>query len=80
MNNPEIKNLPDGKCLFLKNLSLTNNKKLFYDIFSKYGEILQIFANSYNNYGLIQYKNSENVKKAIEKENGRIFNGSKLGK
>nr|CAG8540473.1 8700_t:CDS:2 [Entrophospora candida] len=81
LNNPDIQDLPVGTCLFLKNLFLTNNKweNLFYDIFSQYGEILQIFVNrNVYNHALIQYKNVESVKNAIEKENGRIFNGSRL--
>jgi nuclear polyadenylated RNA-binding protein 3 len=79
ISDAEFQALPSGSRLFLGNLSThsTSRKELF-DIFSPYGEILQISIK--NSFGFVQYDNVESVKKAIEKENGRILHGLKLGK
>ncbi|RIA82920.1 hypothetical protein C1645_787390 [Glomus cerebriforme] len=78
ISDAEFQALPSGSRLFLGNLSThsTSRKELF-DIFSPYGEILQISIK--NSFGFVQYDNVESVKKAIEKENGRILHGLKLG-
>ncbi|CAJ0628953.1 2135_t:CDS:2 [Entrophospora sp. SA101] len=71
--------LPPGSRLFLGNLSThSTSKRELYDIFSPYGEVFEISIK--NSFGFIQYDNPESIKKAIEKENGRILHGLRLGK
>ncbi|CAJ0898334.1 3755_t:CDS:2 [Entrophospora sp. SA101] len=75
----EFQALPPGSRLFLGNLSThSTSKRELYDIFSPYGEVFEISIK--NSFGFIQYDNPESIKKAIEKENGRILHGLRLGK
>ncbi|CAJ0756638.1 24570_t:CDS:2, partial [Entrophospora sp. SA101] len=74
----EFQALPPGSRLFLGNLSThSTSKRELYDIFSPYGEVFEISIK--NSFGFIQYDNPESIKKAIEKENGRILHGLRLG-
>ncbi|CAG8560668.1 8900_t:CDS:2 [Funneliformis mosseae] len=78
ISDAEFQALPSGSRLFLGNLSThSTSKKELFDIFSPYGEILQISIK--NSFGFVQYDNVESVIKAIEGENGRILHGLKLG-
>ncbi|CAI2172510.1 12679_t:CDS:2 [Funneliformis geosporum] len=65
ISDAEFQALPSGSRLFLGNLSThSTSKKELFDIFSPYGEILQISIK--NSFGFVQYDNVESVKKAIE--------------
>ncbi|CAG8529114.1 8474_t:CDS:2 [Paraglomus occultum] len=78
LSDADFQALPPGSRLFLGNLSThSTSKKELYDIFSPYGEILQISIK--NSFGFIQYDNPDSVVKAITKENGRVLHGLKLG-
>ncbi|CAJ0907451.1 4876_t:CDS:2 [Entrophospora sp. SA101] len=79
LTDAEFQALPPGSRLFLGNLSThSTSKRELYDIFSPYGEVFEISIK--NSFGFIQYDNPESIKKAIEKENGRILHGLRLGK
>ncbi|KAG9292850.1 hypothetical protein G9A89_016212 [Geosiphon pyriformis] len=78
ISDAEFQALPSGSRLFLGNLSThSTSKQELFDIFTPFGEILQISIK--NSFGFVQYDNPESVLNAIERENGRVLHGLKLG-
>nr|CAG8528281.1 12048_t:CDS:2 [Entrophospora candida] len=81
LQNVVVKNEPSTTNITTNNHKIPSIKslKLNNPDIQDLPSILQIFVNgNVYNHALIQYKNVESVKNAIEKENGRIFNGSRL--
>ncbi|VFQ64531.1 unnamed protein product [Cuscuta campestris] len=72
-----------GRNIFINNLDMAIDDKMFHDFFSAIGNILSCKVVTFGSgvskgYGYIEYDSEEAAQKAIEKMDGAMFNGKQV--